>query len=177
MLQWPYAEALVEGNAMRLRAIVSALAAAVMGTALLISAPAVSAAPRDWSMVLEQDTPTLLNSIVIDGHVVAVSWEAVLRDESGRKVGKVFGSQQDMDATPGGKVETRMRTLVFSFPNGQIVAEGIGRYSLLGKLLKRGARSVIAIVGGTGAYAGARGQLLSIHLGDGTHRQKFQLLG
>ena len=162
---------------MRLKALVSLLVAAAMGTALLVSAPAANAAPRTWSMVVEQDGPSLLNSIVIDGRVIEVSWEAVLRDESGRKIGKVYGNQHDMDATPGGKTETRLRTLVFKFADGQIVAEGVAEYSLSGRLLKRGARSVIAIVGGTGAYVGATGEVLSIHLGGGTHRHKFRLMG
>lgn len=153
------------------------LATVVMGTALVVSAPAANAAPQDWSMVLEQSAPTIINSIVVDGRVIELSWEAVLRDESGRTVGRVFGSQHDMDATPGGKTETRLRTLVFRFKDGQIVAQGLAQYSLMGKLLKPGTRSVIAVIGGTGSYAGARGELVTIHLKDGTHRQKFQLLG
>ena len=162
---------------MRLRTLASLVATAIIGTSLVISAPAANATHRDWSLVLEQDAPTLLNSIVIDGRVIEVSWEAVLRDESGRKVGKVFGTQHDMDASPGGKTETRMRTLVFKFANGQIVAQGVAQYALPDRLLKRGARSVIAIVGGTGAYAGARGELLSIHRSGGMHLQKFDLIG
>ena len=162
---------------MRSKALVSALAAVATSAALLVSAPTAHAAPGQWSMVLDQDAPVLLNSIVIDGRVLEVSWEAIIRDESGRKVGRVYGRQEDMDATPGGETETRMRTLVFKFDDGQIVAQGIAKYSLTGKLLKVGARSTIAIIGGTGAYAGARGELVSVHRGDGEHLQKFRLMG
>lgn len=161
---------------MRTRAFVSIAAAATLGAALIVSAPAAQASPGKWSIVLDQDAPTLLNAITVDGRVIVVAWEAVVRDESGRKVGKVYGSQEDMDATPGGRNETRLRTLVFKFADGQIVAEGIAKYSLTGKLLKVGARSTIAIIGGTGAYAGARGELVSVHRGNGEHRQKFRLM-
>ena len=155
--------------------VVLASAVALAGSAV-VTAPAAMAAPSDWDLVLTQGAPIFGEAIVVDGRVIERSWEAILRDGSGKKVGMVFGTQRSFDATPGGGVELRYRTLVFEFAEGQVVAEGVTKYKASGGLLKPGKRSTIAITGGTGAYVGATGELKTVHTGKGAHRQMLKFV-
>lgn len=156
---------------------ITALAvSAVLAVTAVVAAPAATAAPGDWDLVLTQDAPVFGEAIVVDGRVVERTWEAVLRDGKGKRVGILFGTQRNFDASPGGGLETRYRTLVFEFADGQIVAEGIAAYKSSGGLLKPGKRSTIAITGGTGAYIGARGELKTVHTGKGLHRQMLRFV-
>lgn len=155
--------------------VVLATAVALAASAV-VAAPAATAAPSDWDLVFTQDAPVFGEAIVIDGRVVERAWEAVLRDSKGKKVGVLLGTQRNFDAEPGGRVEMRYRTLVFEFADGQIVAEGVTAYRSSGGLLKPGKRSIIAITGGTGAYAGASGELKTVHTGKGLHRQMLRFV-
>ena len=160
---------------MKKRVVVLAAAIGLAAPGAL-GAPAATAAPSDWDLVLTQDAPVFGAAIVIDGRVIERSWEAVLRDSAGKKVGMLFGTQRQFDATPGGGVEARYRTLVFEFADGQVVAEGVAKYKASGGLLKPGKRSIIAITGGTGAYIGVTGELKTVHTGKGAHRQMLRFV-
>ena len=77
---------------------------------------------------------------------------------------------------PSDGLETRFATGVFSFDDGdQLILEGVAHYPSAGSTLEVSASTVRAIVGGTGAYAGASGSVESIHLDDDTWQHIFTL--
>ena len=99
------------------------------------------------------------------------TFEAVLRDDKGRKIGMLYGSHRDIDAKDRPGLDIRYRTLVFEFADGQVIAEGVSKYKTSGPFLKPGKRTTIAITGGTGAYVGVKGEVKTVHVGKGLHRQ------
>ena len=159
-----------------IKKVVTAAASLGLAAAGVSAATPAAAAPADWDLILIQDAPVFGEAIVVDGRVIERTWEAVLRNGSGRKVGLLLGTQRNFDARPSSGVEMRYRTLVFEFADGQIVAEGIAAYTSSGGLLKPGKRSTIAITGGTGAYIGASGELKTVHTGKGLHRQMLRFV-
>ena len=80
------------------------------------------------------------------------------------------------DANPN--LETRATVLFFSFANrqDQIVALGALDYPSTDGEFHAGQPVVRAILGGTGKYMGARGQLTSTRNADGSYAQVFTLL-
>ena len=138
--------------------------------------PSASAAPGDWDLVVVQDAPVLVDSIVIDGVLIERTFEAVLRDGEGRKIGMLYGSHRNIDAKDRPGLDVRYRTIVFEFADGQVIAEGVSKYKTAGPFLKPGKRTMIAITGGTGAYAGVKGELKTVHLGKGEHRQMLKFV-
>ena len=98
----------------------------------------------------------------------------------GPVTGEVFGSKTlikmatDTDPNP----ETRTTVLFFTFANrqDQIVALGARDYPPTSTEFDAGQPVVRAILGGTGKYIGARGQLTSTRNGDGSYTQVFTLL-
>ena len=160
---------------MRKRIIVIAATAGIAASAI-VAAPAAIAAPSDWDLVVSQDAPVLVDSIVIDNVLIERTFEAVLRDDKGRKIGMLYGSHRDIDAKDRPGLDIRYRTLVFEFADGQVIAEGVSKYKTSGPFLKPGKRTTIAITGGTGAYVGVKGEVKTVHLGKGEHRQMLKFV-
>ena len=153
------------------------LATASLTTSMLVIAPAAWAAPADWDLVLEQDRPVIVDQHVEDGVVLTRVFEAVVRTSSGKKAGILVGQQESFNVDLEGRdEETRMRTLVFDLKGGQIVAQGVAVYPVDGGTFRPGKAFTIAITGGTGNYAGVRGELVSVLKKDGTYRQKFRFV-
>ena len=97
---------------------------------------------------------------------------------NGKPFGTFTGTTLKTDVTPGDPAgERRLRTFVFDLPKGQIVAIGTGLYSTpqseVPALVKP---TTIAIVGGTGDYLGARGQVTSTRMSDGSFLQQLAIL-
>ncbi len=98
----------------------------------------------------------------------------------GPVTGEVFGSKtlikMATDANPN--LETRATVLFFTFANhqDQIVALGALDYPPTAGEFDAGQPVVRAILGGTGKYMGARGQLTSTRNADGSYTQVFTLL-
>lgn len=160
---------------MKKRIVVIATTAGIAAYAI-VAAPAAIAAPSDWDLVVSQDAPVLVDSIVIDNAIIERTFEAVLRDDKGRKIGMLYGSHRDIDAKDRPGLDIRYRTLVFEFADGQVIAEGVSKYKTSGPFLKPGKRTTIAITGGTGAYVGVKGEVKTVHLGKGEHRQMLKFV-
>ena len=160
---------------MKKRIVVIATTAGIAASAI-VAAPAAIAAPSDWDLVVSQDAPVLVDSIVIDNAIIERTFEAVLRDDKGRKIGMLYGSHRDIDAKDRPGLDIRYRTLVFEFADGQVIAEGVSKYKTSGPFLKPGKRTTIAITGGTGAYVGVKGEVKTVHLGKGQHRQMLKFV-
>jgi hypothetical protein len=158
-------------------AIASALIAL---TTLAQGAPAIATEipTGATTLVLFNDVPT---STTIPGpggaQVGTVSiHEAVLRSSKGKAVGTFHVVVTTVDMSAGDVTESRMRNVVFAFKDGQIVASGIGLYPTTEKYLTVQVPHRIAIVGGTGKYLGARGEVTTTRSVEGTYRHVLTLL-
>ena len=72
--------------------------------------------------------------------------------------------------------ESRVTTAVFAFTDfdkDQIVIEGVGLYPVEGDTFVPNSMLVRAITGGTGRFKGATGEVISIHLVDGSWMHVF----
>lgn len=80
--------------------------------------------------------------------------------------------------TAGKGAESRVTTGVFSFGGpvqDQIVIQGVGLYAGADSTFKPNSQLVRAIIGGTGKYKGAKGELISTHKEDDTWEHVFKL--
>jgi hypothetical protein len=86
------------------------------------------------------------------------------------------GNASSIAPVPGNPEEAHFRTLIFRLPAGQIVAMGNSVYPGGAAEIDPNAAITLAIVGGTGKYLGARGEVTSTRNADGTYTYKFKLL-
>ena len=108
-------------------------------------------------------------------------FSALLHSSSGGPViGEVFGAKTLIKtaADASTNVEQRATALIFTFRNreDQIVVMGVPEYPANAAEFNQGQPVVRAILGGTGKYIGARGQLTSTRSADGSYIQVFTLL-
>jgi hypothetical protein len=108
-------------------------------------------------------------------------FSAPLHSERGGPVtGEVIGSKTlvkvPTEANPN--LERRATLMFFTFDDrkDQIIAFGVADYSPNVPEFEAGHSAVRAILGGTGKYIGARGQLTSTRNADGSYAQVFTLL-
>ena|SRR5213596_1928881 len=98
----------------------------------------------------------------------------------GSVIGEVFGSKTLVKLATGANppLEKRATLLFFTFGDhqDQIIALGVVDYSPTAAEFNAGQPVVRAILGGTGKYMGARGQLASTRNADGSYTQVFKLL-
>jgi hypothetical protein len=140
--------------------------------------------PSTETLTVYQDAPTLKpldlgppgNS---PGDVYYFS--APLHSSRGGPVtGEVFGSKTLIKLATDAKVnlEQRATLLIFTFGNreDQIVVMGVPDYPQNAAEFNAGQPVVRAVLGRTGKYIGARGQLTSTRDTDGSYRQAFTLL-
>src|SRR5437773_8941791 len=98
----------------------------------------------------------------------------------GPVIGEVFGSKTLIktasDDNPN--LEQRATLLIFDFGHrqDQIVVMGVRDYPANAAEFDAGPPHVRAILGGTGKYMGARGQLISNRNANGSYKQVFTLL-
>ena len=80
--------------------------------------------------------------------------------------------------SPDAGSEIRIGTLVFTLgsPADQVVVEGSSIYPSTSSTIKVDSTTVRPIIGGSGAYAGARGWCESTHLADGTWSHVLHLV-
>lgn len=162
---------------MRVRHAVTALVS-VMGLALAVAAPA-TAAPSTTQIVLRQEAPVIvpLTEVAAGATGYSFAYEGVLRNAAGKRVGLLSGVVQTIDATLAGVAEeTRHREIVFSLKGGQIVAQGVTNYVDSQSEVAKNRPVVIAVIGGTREYMGARGQVVTTRQADGSYRQVITLL-
>ena len=108
-------------------------------------------------------------------------FSAPLRSERGGPVtGELIGSKtlvkMPSDASPN--LERRATLMFFTFADSkdQIVAFGAADYSPSAPEFEAGRSAVRPVLGGTGKYIGARGQVTSTRNSDGSYTQVFTLL-
>ena len=102
---------------------------------------------------------------------------AKLTDTSGKAIGVLEGSITTVDVLAGSNEDVlRKRSLTFILPGGEIQAEGSSYYPRNAQEITPNHVTRIAIVGGTGKYVGASGQVATVHRGDGTYTQTIEIV-
>lgn len=76
---------------------------------------------------------------------------------------------------PGLETRSSTASLSFGSHNDQLIVEGIALYPGAGSVLAVGDTSQRAIVGGSGRFAGANGEIVSTQLDDGSWRHEIIL--
>ena len=105
-------------------------------------------------------------------------FEARMNNEDGEAAGILLG-----DLTVTGlagrfgrpkSLQINRSQLVFRLDDGDIMALGLSNYRTADWKLAAEEPTSRAIIGGTGEYAGARGELVTTRKGDGTYEQEFK---
>jgi hypothetical protein len=128
-------------------------------------------------LTLEQAKPTLFTYNNAPGEVPGrkTYFAAELTKPSGGAFGLLTGNISSIAPVAGNPEEARLRTLIFRLPEGQIVAMGNSVYPSGAVEIDPNASITIAVIGGTGEYLGARGEVVSSRNADGTYTHEFIL--
>jgi hypothetical protein len=97
--------------------------------------------------------------------------------KDGKPYGEMFGTMTKVGEVGHGTHpdrEDRLLTAVFDLPEGEIVVTGLSFYVPLHPTLEKQEPIARAIVGGTGAYAGIRGEVITTHNADDTYTQEIR---
>jgi hypothetical protein len=159
-------------------------AAALSASALIAACGAHSTNPSNESFTVYEDAPKMsLLDLGASGNSLGdvYHFSAPLHSERGGPVsGEVIGSKtlvkMATDANP--TLERRATLLFFTFADrkDQIIAFGAADYSPSAPEFDAGQPVVRPVLGGTGKYMGARGQVTSTRNTDGSYTQVFTLL-
>ena len=158
--------------------------AALLASTLMAACGLHCTNPSTETLTVYEDKPTLkLLDLGPPGNSpgdVYHFFAALHSTPGGPVTGEVFGSKTRIkmatEANPN--LETRATVLFFTFTNrqDQIVAVGATDYPPTAGEFDAGQPVVRAILGGTGKYMGARGQLASTRNPDGSYTQVLTLL-
>jgi len=129
-------------------------------------------------MTINQAKPALFTYDNLPGEIPGKKtyFAAGLTKPSGEAFGLLTGSISTVAPVPGNPEEARLRNLIFRLPAGQIVAAGNSVYPLGEVEINPNKEVVIAVIGGTGGYIGARGEVITSRDTDGTYTHRFTLL-
>jgi hypothetical protein len=72
--------------------------------------------------------------------------------------------------------ETRLSVGVFELPEGQISVQGLTNYDPLAREIAASEPAIRAVIGGTGKYLGARGEVVTRRLADGSYVHTIRLV-
>jgi hypothetical protein len=90
------------------------------------------------------------------------------------RAGAPFGRYEGVDVGIDGKIQGFVRTAMLLLSDGTIAVQG-GGGNVGANGWKPGANDELAVVGGTGAYAGVRGTLRAVELSDPVMRFTIKL--
>ena len=168
---------------MNVRRILTA-AAALTVSVLIAACGAHSTNPSTETFTIYQDAPKMsLLDLGAPGNSLGdvYHFSAALHSERGGPVtGENVGSKTlvklPTDANPN--MERRATLMFFTFADGkdQIIAFGAADYSPSTPEFEAGKPVIRPVLGGTGKYIGARGQVTSTRNVDGSYTQVFTLL-
>ena len=158
----------------------SSLLAVLASLSLAALAPGESQAEGRKMIKLHQDPPALAqidlgSSGTSHGDILA--FEAGLSGENGAKA-TLMGILTTIDIAEGeDEFEDRAGQIYVDFGGGNsLVIAGKSVYQSNGQLMVPGAPQLRAIVGGTGEYIGARGQVTTTRNDDGSYEHVIELL-
>jgi hypothetical protein len=158
--------------------------AALFASAFITACGAHSTNPSTEGFTVHEDAPKMsLLDLGAPGNSLGdvYHFSASLHSKRGGPVtGEVIGSKtlvkMPTDANPN--LERRATLMFFTFADGkdQIIAFGAADYSPSTPEFDAGQAVVRPVLGGTGKYIGARGQVTSTRNTDGSYTQVFTLL-
>jgi hypothetical protein len=161
-----------------------AIAALLLTSSLIAGCGQRSTNPSTETFTVYEDAPKLsLLDLGAPGNSLGdvYHFSAQLHGKPGGPVtGEVIGSKTLVkiatDANPS--LERRATLMFFTFADrkDQIIAFGVADYSPSAAEFDAGQPVVRAILGGTGKYIGARGELSSTRNADGSYAQAFTLV-
>lgn len=131
------------------------------------------------TIIINQEAPKLTTTSFAVGTNTEfiVTFSAPLAIAKTKKVGEIVGSLTVLDiGGEQGSSQTRFRDISFILPGGQILAAGASEYVTSEIELRLSKPVTIAIIGGTGKYLGARGEVTTRRNADGTYQHKVKLL-
>src|SRR6266513_1648387 len=158
--------------------------AALLASTLMAACGLRSTNPSGETLTVYQDAPTLnLLDLGPPGRSpgdVHHFFAPLHSSPGGPVTGAVFGSKTLVklatDANPNLEQRTTFLAFTFSDRQDQIIALGVADYSPTAGEFEADKARARAILGGTGKYMGARGQLTSTRNADGSYTQVFTLL-
>lgn len=161
--------------------------AAVLGGALILGACS-SGDDDTRTLVIEQDAPALASyggpagtgPTGDDGTSIlkVLAFDARITDPDGTE-GVLFGYllTADLPESGGeGQTEERIGTLVYTFGTSDLIVSGGSSYPATGAEMQADEPQRRAVVGGTGDYLGARGEVVTVRNTDGTYTHTFTLV-
>ena len=166
-----------------MRHLSSALVAiAILGGIALgtLCSPSAEAAERRTFKV-RQEVPVLVMVDVGDkgrSHADMLAFEAAIQREDGT-AGVLRGllTTVDLPDAEGDELEDRVGQLVFDLGDGSmLVVSGSSVYPAESIEMATNNAQVRAVIGGTGDFIGARGQVTTVRNEDGTYEHAFELL-
>jgi hypothetical protein len=106
-----------------------------------------------------------------------IKFDAPLKRD-GKPYGAVMGTMTKVSSLGVGtrpEREDRMLTAVYDLPNGQVSVLGLSFYKKSAKLLPVGEPETRAVVGGTGAYEGVHGEVVTTHNADDSYTHVIKM--
>jgi len=163
---------------MRISRVVATALGAVIVLAPAHAGNAKAAQPtaqKTQRIVIVQEAPTLKVYEPSATNTKVVLFTAPLANAAGAPAGTLTGSL--VTVSEGAEAgSARERRLTFTLPKGQLVATGVSLYPNGSVEMEQNKPVTIAIVGGTGRYMGARGEVKTNRNADGTYRHVITLL-
>ena len=159
------------------------VAAAIIAAAALaaVATAPTAGAEEHTTFKLHQDAPALVPvDITLAGasHGDMLAFEAKISGDDG-SAGTLRGIliTVDLPDESGDLLEDRIGQLIFDLGNGSsLVVAGGSVYPSKGTEMAANTEQVRAVVGGTGTYIGARGQVTTVRNDDGSYEHSFELL-
>lgn len=157
----------------RFRVLIAAIALTIAAPATI--APAAHAAPM--TKVVVTHAPVTPTAVIGSGlGMVRVFSATTSATGPGPNAGYFTGTLTTMSSNTTTNEEVRASNLIFVFgdePN-QLVVGGISIYPADGSTLAAGTKTVRPIIGGSGEFAGAKGQVVSKNRGDKGWKHVFR---
>jgi hypothetical protein len=156
-------------------------AAVVLGTIGTVGSPMAEAAGERTTFKVRQELPVLVTvDIGTEGasHADMLAFEALITHDDGT-AGILRGILTTVDIPDGAGdvLEDRVGQLVFDLGDGSmIVVSGASVYPEQSVEMAINNPQVRAVIGGTGDFIGARGQVTTVRNEDGSYEHSFEIL-
>ncbi len=160
------------------RRIILGTAISALAVSMGIGTPASAATDK---IVVIQEAPVIQQNekvVEIGQTGSTLYFEGLLRSTTNKRIGLLTGQTTVINLFPeSGEATVRYRELVFVLPRGQIVALGTSIYAAKGttNFNNDNAPVRIAVVGGTGKYRSAQGEVITTKRADGSYRHVIVL--
>lgn len=146
----------------------------------IIAAASIARADGHETMVVQQAAPNLVDLDLgpkLHSHGDALLFGADVTTDDG-DTGKLQGMLVTLEFTKDGyaAIENRIGHLQFTFEDGTILVAGMTSYTQGEQEMEEGQPQPRAIIGGTGAFMGASGEMVTQRNDDGTYTHTLTMM-